>query len=177
MNTWFDWFLIGVLLCLTAGETRTAAYMESLKNTGAYTVDADVLAEIRKTFSGYFAGEPLTASTISEYYENYHYLADTHTAVGLSCAEQYLSAHPGDRTPLVVDSTASPYKFAADVYTSLTDGSKLPKDPLSALDQLSEMTGTEIPYPLRGLKERTVRFTEVIDADRMPEAVLAYCEK
>ena len=74
---------------------------------------------------------------------------------------------------MVVDSTASPYKFAADVYESL--GKTQPADPLAALDELSETTGTEIPYPLRGLGERTVRFTRVIDADELPAAVLDYC--
>ena len=34
-----------------------------------------------------------------------------------------------------------------------------------------------IPYPLRGLGERTVRFTQVIDAAQMPAAVLEYCKQ
>lgn len=78
---------------------------------------------------------------------------------------------------MVVASTASPFKFAADVYMSLTDGTKLPRDPLSALDQLAELTGADIPYPLCGLRERTVRFRETIPANAMPEAVLDFCGK
>ena len=163
------------LLCLSAGEERTAAYMDLLKNTGAYSVDADVLAEIKTNFSGFCADEAATAATIRDYFENCGYLADTHTAVALSCAEQYLATlDKSDVRPIVVDSTASPYKFAADVYTSLKGVA--PTDPLGALDDLVAATNTEIPYPLRGLGERTVRFTEVIDADQMPEAVLNYCK-
>ena len=75
---------------------------------------------------------------------------------------------------MVTVSTASPYKFAADVYASL--GNTQPNDPLVALDALSASTATEIPYPLRGLGERVVRFTEVIDAADMPRAVLDYCK-
>ncbi|MBE6653574.1 MAG: threonine synthase [Ruminococcaceae bacterium] len=162
------------LLCFSAGEERTASYMEQLKMTGAYTVDADVLSEITANFSGYFADEQATAATIKSYFEHDHYLADTHTAVALSCAEQYLSTLSAEELrPIVVDSTASPYKFAADVYESL--GKSQPADPLAALDELSIATGTEIPYPLCGLGERTVRFTTVIDADDMPAAVLDYC--
>ena len=162
------------LLCLSAGEERTADYMESLKNNGVYTVEADVLAKITKNFSGYFADEQETAKTIKTYFENYNYLADTHTAVALSCAEQYVATLETEAIrPIVVDSTASPYKFAADVYESL--GKTQPADPLAALDELCEVTNTEIPYPLRGLGERTVRFTEVIDAEDMPAAVLNYC--
>lgn len=162
------------LLCLSAGEERTAYYMECLKNTGSYTVDPEVLSKITENFSGYFADEEETAKTIREYFEKYGYLADTHTAVALSAAEQYIGTSQSDVIcPVVVDSTASPYKFAADVYTSL--GKVKPEDPLAALDALSEETNTTIPYPLCGLGNRTVRFTEVIDADDMPRAVLNYC--
>ena len=160
------------LLCFTAGEERTAAYMESLKKDGAYTVDAEVLAAINENFSGYFADETDTAATIKAYFEGYDYLADTHTAVALSAAEQYVSTL-SDVRPMVVDSTASPYKFAADVYESL--GKTQPADPLEALDELASATNTEIPYPLRGLGQREVRFTKVIDAEEMPVAVLEWC--
>ncbi len=163
------------LLCVVAGEERTAAYMDALKNTGVYTVDSAVLAEIRANFSGFFSDENATAATIRDYFENSGYLADTHTAVGLSCAEQYLATlDPTDIRPMVVDSTASPYKFAADVYASLKGVA--PSDPLGALDELANATDTEIPYPLRGLDERRVNFTQVIDADEMPEAILDYCK-
>jgi threonine synthase len=161
------------LLCLSADEDRTAAYMEDLKNKGVYSVDADVLEKITTNFSGYFADEETTAKTIQTYFEKYGYLADTHTAVALACAEQYVATLGEDVRPVVVDSTASPYKFAADVYESL--GKTQPADPLAALDELSSATGTQIPYPLRGLGERTVRFTRVIHADEMPAAVLEYC--
>ena len=163
------------LLCLSAGEERTAAYMEELKTSGAYTVDADVLDKIAANFSGYFADEAETAKTIKAYFENHGYLADTHTAVALSCAEQYVATLDASSVrPVVVDSTASPYKFAADVYESL--GKTQPADPLSALDELSVATATEIPYPLRGLAERTVRFDGVIRADEMAQAVLDWCK-
>jgi threonine synthase len=79
-------------------------------------VEADVLAAINENFSGYFADELATAATIKAYFEQYGYLADTHTAVALSAAEQYVATlESGDVRPVVVDSTASPYKFAADV--------------------------------------------------------------
>ena len=163
------------LLCLAAGEERTAAYMESLKKDGMYTVDADVLAKITENFSGYFADEAATAATVKTYFDDYGYLVDTHTAVALSAADQYLATlEPSDIRPLVVDSTASPYKFAADVYESL--GHTTPENPLAALDDLSNATKTEIPYPLRGLGLREVRFTSVIDAEDMPSAVLEYCK-
>ncbi|MBE6701842.1 MAG: threonine synthase [Ruminococcaceae bacterium] len=159
------------LIYFTAGAERTAQYMKSLSETGAYTVDPDVKQAIDASFCGFFADEETTAKTIRAFMERYHYLADTHTAVALSAAEQYIEK-TGDRKPMVVASTASPYKFASDVYTSLYD--KAPADPLAALDALSAKTATEIPYPLRGIGERKVRFTDVVPAADMWEAVKKY---
>ncbi len=159
------------LLYFMAGAEETAKYMAALKKDGKYVVSADILAKINETFVGYFADETETAATIKNTFDNNGYLADTHTAVALACAEKYRAELSGAKQ-LVVDSTASPYKFAADVLTSLTG--KKPEDPLVALDALSAYSKTDIAYPLKGLGEREVRFTEIIDAADMKEAVLTY---
>jgi threonine synthase len=106
--------------------------------------------------------------------DKYGYLADTHTAVAISAAEQYIEK-TGDKKPMIVASTASPYKFANDVYVSLYG--EHPTDPVAALDQLSARSNTEIPYPLRGIGERTVRFTDVVPSDKMWDAVVNYVNK
>ncbi len=156
------------LLYFTAGTEATAAYMKELNETGKYTVSADVKAAIDADFCGYFADESATAAVIREIWESKHYLCDTHTAVGLSAAKQYI-AKTGDDRRMVVASTASPYKFAADVLASL--GGDVPEDQLDALDALTSLTGVEIPYPLRGLAERKVRFTEVCEPAEMLDVV------
>ncbi len=162
------------LLYFAAGAEKTAAYMKSLNQTGAYTVDATTKSTIDEHFSGYFADECATAATIRETMEKFGYLIDTHTAVAVSAAQQY-QKDTGDQKPMVVASTASPYKFAADVYTSLYG--EAPSSQLAALDELCEKTGVEITYPLRGIGERTVRFTDVIKSDEMSSAMLAYLAK
>ena len=96
-------------------------------------------------------GQETTAKTIQTYFEKYGYLADTHTAVAANVLAQY-RAETGDDAVTVFVSTASPYKFAADVLVSL--GGHRPTDDLEALDKLSELTKTEITAPLRGLGER-----------------------
>ena len=159
------------LLCFTAGKAETAKYMDDLSAKGVYEVSDDVKAKIGETFKGYFADETETAATINKYYNDYGYLADTHTAVALSSADKYI-AESGDNTPMVVASPASPYKFASDVCKSL--GMEKPADDMDALDMLSEFSKTEISYPLRGLSERPVRFTRVIDAAEMLDVVKEY---
>ena len=106
-----------------------------------------------------------------KYYDEYGYLADTHTSVALDCAEQYIN-ETGDKNKIIVASTASPYKFAADVYKSITN--KSASSDTNALDELSALTSTEVTYPLRGLTERKVNFDTVIEANDMLEAVYKF---
>jgi len=162
------------LLAYTAGKEATAKYMDDLATKGVYEVSADVKAKIAENFKGFFADESETAETINAYYTKYGYLPDTHTAVALCAAEKYI-AESGDNTPMVVASTASPYKFAADVCCSL--GLKKPEDDMDALNMLADYTNTKITYPLRDLDKREVRFTEVIDAADMLNAVKKYADK
>lgn len=159
------------LLAFTAGKEKTNEYMTSLSEKGVYSVSPDVKARIDESFKGYFADEDACSATIKKYFYEYGYLADTHTAVGLCCAEQYL-AETADSTPMVVASTASPYKFASDVCKSL--GVQKPDDDLAALELLSKTTGTDISYPLRDLDKREVRFTSTVDPSQMLDAVKEY---
>ena len=67
-----------------------------------------------------------------------------------------------------------PYKFAADVYTSL--GMEAPEDALQSQELLSSHTGTQIPYPLVGLGERTVRFDKTVESAAILEEVLRFAD-
>ncbi len=161
------------LLALTAGKEATAVYMSDLAKKGAYEVSGDVKARIDDSFCGYYADEKETADIIKKYFNEYNYLADTHTSVALCAAEKYI-AETGDDTPMIVASTASPYKFAADVCASL--GLEKPEDDLDALDMLVGATNTSIPYPLCGIADRKVRFTATVKAEDMLDAVKAYID-
>ena len=158
------------LLYLKTGTAETAAYMQSLSKCGRYEITPEAKASINADFTGYFCDEENTVRVIRETFENAQYLIDTHTAVGLSAAQQYI-AETGDTTKMIVDSTASPYKFASNVLRSLTGNA--PADEFEALEELSRVTGTEIPAPLASLKTKTVRFTEIIDPAEMLVKTLA----
>ncbi|MBQ5389758.1 MAG: threonine synthase, partial [Clostridia bacterium] len=147
-------------------------FMRELNETGKYTLDAETKAKIDENFFGYFCDEEDTAKTIRETFEANGYLCDTHTAVGLSCAKQYAAEHGGNK--IVLASTASPYKFANDVYTALTG--KKATDELCALRELAAYSGTEIPAPLADIDKREVRFTKTIDACDMPADVLSFAD-
>ena len=156
------------LLFTVAGQSKTLEYMTSLNTLGKYTVDADILAEIQKSFVGIFTGEEETKKTIYNTYKNKNYLIDTHTAVAMNAAERYISTYEAERKVLVV-STASPYKFARDVYSSLVS-SDIPED-LEAPAALSDLTGTDIPMPLASLLQKTILHADTIGKEDMDNAV------
>ena len=133
------------LLFTVCGAERTAAFMRELNESGRYDVGADILAKINESFIGYFTGEEECAKTIKRTYKNENRLIDTHTSVAVSAAKRFMSDYK-TAEPMLVVSTASPYKFASDVLASLT-GEK-PEDDLEAPKMLSELTGVEIPMPL-----------------------------
>ena len=159
------------LLYFTAGAEKTASYMKQLAECGVYTVSDDVKALISENFEGYFADQNSTRKTLEHFYKDYGYLADTHTSVALDCAEQYI-AKTNDTKKMIVASTASPYKFAADVYEALAH--KPASADTGALDDLSALTDTEISYPLRNLAERKINFDAVIESADMLKAVYEF---
>ena len=145
--------------------------MNTLAKTGKYTVDSGVKAKIDESFAGLFCDEQNCAATIRKYFEKYDYLADTHTAVALYCAKEY-AKKSGQNRKIIVASTASPYKFATDVYKSIT-GKSAASD-TAALDVLRDLSGVEIPYPLRNITERKVIFAKTVDKNQMLEEVYRF---
>lgn len=159
------------LLYLVAGSSETASYMKQLNEKGVYKVSDEIMARIKADFCGYFCDEEKTAATIKDIYTSYNYLSDTHSAVAISAAKQYLSdAKDGAAKRIIIASTASPYKFASSVYEAIKN-EKAPEGP-QALDALCELTGVPITAPLAGIDKRTVRFTRVIESSDMPAVTL-----
>ncbi len=162
------------LLYVMTGPEKTAFYMDSLAKTGRYALPEEEFRRISKTFSGYFASEQETFAAIRSVYLEKGYLMDTHTAVGYTAVMKHKNAR-GSKRKVLLASTANPYKFAADVLRAVNIAA--PEDPLLALNELSKTTGTPIHPALSGILSKTVRFSDVTDADLMRKTVLAFAEK
>ena len=104
-------------------------------------------------------------------YDKYGYLCDTHTAVAISVYEDY-KAKTGDALPVVIASTASPYKFSASVLSAF--GKAPSNDEFETVNQLSELTGTVPPTPIKALRGKEVRFNNLCTPETMDDAVLKY---
>ncbi len=162
------------LLYVTLGTEKTAKYMEELAKNGKYALSDEDFAKISKDFIGYSADEAETARTIRDVYENKNCLIDPHTAVAYSATERYMKANKAERRILTV-STASAYKFAADVYASLS-GTR-PLDEFMALSMLEALTSEPIPAPLRELDKKEAIHTSVIEKAAMKDAVSAFAKE
>ena len=95
---------------------------------------------------------------------------DPHTAVAGHVLREY-RMKTGDDTPSVIVSTASPYKFAADVLNALT-GCNAGRNPFAASEEIQKLTGIPMPEQVRKLRELPVRHTAECDRDKMGQAVL-----
>ena len=148
------------LLYFIAGAEKTTQYMKDLNEKGVYTVASAVLDVIKSEFSAYCCNEEDCAKTINATFDKYSYICDPHTAVAVKAALDFVKdENTGFKN--IVASTASPYKFAADVLVSL--GKEEPEDMKEVLDTLSEITKTDVPAPLATLFGKSVRFTKSVE--------------
>lgn len=157
------------LLGATAEQVRT--YMQSLAQTGRYTVSEPLRRAVQAEFSCGFCTDAEAAETIARCFRTHDYLLDTHTAVAETVLSAY-RAETGDQTPTVVASTASPFKFCTSVLSAL--GVTEHRPGTGVLAQLSEVTGRPVPKPLAELERKAVRFDAVTAAEAMPRAVTEF---
>ena len=153
------------LLAHLAGPEKVRQWMADLFDTGSYTVDADTLAMLQKDFACGCATDAEGAQEIRSRFEEDHYLCDTHTAVAFHVAERCRTC-----APMVVLSTASPFKFPRDVLAALGRG--VPDSDFDAMCALTQATGCEAPRSLSALDSLPVRFTEVIRPEDIRTAAL-----
>ena len=75
----------------------------------------------------------------------------------------------------MVASTASPYKFAKNVYGALFGDNNF--DELEILTELSAKTESKIPTPLFELDKKEIKFNGVTDSNNMLSEVMNFIEK
>ena len=155
-----------LLYHVTGSDAEVAGLMKSLNETGSYTVRPETLAAIRESFDCGWSSEEQVAGEIRARYEKDGYLCDTHTAVAFHVAAQ----KKRDGVPMVVLSTASPFKFPRDVLAAL--GETAPESDFATMAALTAKTGAAAPASLRELDKLPVRFNTVIEPAEIRAAAL-----
>ncbi|MBQ4600973.1 MAG: threonine synthase [Oscillospiraceae bacterium] len=160
-----------LLYLMSGGDTAlVASLMERLNTEGCYTVPEALKSAIEQEFWADCCDDAGARSAICRVWENHGYLCDPHTATGWAVAESY-SRQTGDSRPMVVLSTASPYKFPAAVLEAI--GGSMDGDEFDQMQTLQTVTGCPIPENLADLRGKPERHTGVIAKEEMLGYVLS----
>ena len=147
-------------------------WMNQLATQGWYQISKDALDRLQSLFYGGFADRTDTAKSIKEAFEKHGYLLDPHSAVGYSVLQKYRE-ETGDRTPTVLASTASPFKFNRAVLDAIgRDISH--KDEFSLLQELSSIIGQAVPSKLAELKFLPEIHQDVCEKEGMAKVILKF---
>jgi len=143
-------------------------WMDQLARTGRYEVSERVKRQLDREFSAGCCDDVQAQAEIGRLWREKKYLIDPHTAVAMHVLEEY-RARTGDKTPALVASTASPFKFGPAVMEAI--GVERPSRGVESIEQLSKATGLAAPAPLAALAGKPVRFDAVTEKEDMAEQV------
>ena len=137
--------------------------MNDLENKGRYQVSDDVLKSIHDDFYCGYATDSEIEQSIKQVYQNDHYLMDPHTAVGYKVMRDYQKT--GDTTPIILLSTASPFKFTRVVAKAILKD--VPSDDQMLMEKLAQATNLPIPKNLAAVWNLPILHQDVIAKDEM----------
>ena len=143
------------------------ALMDALEREKHYEVSLKIKEGLKHFYGGYATVEE-TNETIGRMYRDHGYLIDTHTAVAYKVYEDY-AKETGDKTPTVIASTASAYKFADSAAYSI--GLPEEENGFAYVKALAAETGVRVPRALKDLDKKPIRHSGVITTGQMIGAV------
>jgi threonine synthase len=152
-------------------EELISSLMHSLNSAGVY----NITGEMRDRLSGFYGGYAVESEifkSIGQLYKETGYVMDTHTSVAYTVSKKYIS-ETGDNRPILIASTASPFKFTRSVCSALripTEG----KSDFELINILSEKTELPVPDGLKGIDKRPVIHKTVIEKEDIKSTVLNF---
>lgn len=148
---------------------QCAKFMAALTKDGEYMITDAMKAELSEFF-GAFGSEEETAVKIKEVYDKEGYVMDTHTAVAAVAYDKYKAATGDDKTPTVIASTASPYKFTRSVMDAI-DPAYDAEDDFELVDELNKVSKTAIPKAIEEIRTAPVLHDTVCETAAMEDEV------
>ena len=148
---------------------QCAKFMAALTKDGEYVITDAMKAELSEFF-GAFGSEEETAVKIKEVYDKEGYVMDTHTAVAAVAYDKYKAATGDDKTPTVIASTASPYKFTRSVMDAI-DPAYDAEDDFELVDELNKVSKTAIPKAIEEIRTAPVLHDTVCETAAMEDEV------
>ena len=144
--------------------------MQKLSSEGRYEINTEMLGKLQSGFAAGCCDDDSSIETIGKVFRDHSYLMDPHTAVAWNVCSSFMESFGPE--PVVVLSTASPYKFPAACLRAL--GEQPENDEFAVMRRLNEISGVPVPKNLAGLESAEVLHTDVISKEDMLGYVLAY---
>ena len=163
-----------LLYHLTGDTMRVNGWMEMLAADGLYDVGVGMLQRVQNYFWADWSDDEKTKETIREVYDKTHYVLDPHTAVAWAAADAY-RRKTDDMRPMVIVSTASPYKFNDSVLEALGEAAE-GKNPFELLDALEAKNEVKAPKGLTMLKDAKVLHETCCEKDGMENVVFDFAK-
>lgn len=152
-------------------SAKIRGWMDNLHKLGRYTIDDKSRHILQEKFWADYSLDGETQKTIKEVWHRHKYLLDTHSAVAVNVYEKYLAA-TGDQTPVVIASTASPFKFGRSVAEALFKVNN-DDDEFAILQKLADYTKNKIPPAIEQLPDKKIRHQTVCAIEQMDGALMS----
>ena len=149
-------------------DVKTKELMEQLTKKGKYSIDDNEKMKL-SDFVGKYATEEQTSEIIKYVYDKSEYLIDTHTAVAAYAAYEY-KRETLDEHPMMIVSTASPYKFTRSVMNSL-DLSYDKMTDFELVDEMKKVSEVDIPNAIEEIRKAKVLHKTVCGKNDMEKVV------
>lgn len=147
---------------------QCAKFMNALTTDGAYEITKEMRDQLSEFFGAY-ATEEETMEKIKQVYDAQNYVLDTHTAVASVAYDKYVK-DSGDKTPAVIASTASPYKFTRSVMNAI-DIKYDEKSDFELVDELHRISGVAVPNAIEEIRTAPILHDTVCETAQMEEEV------
>ena len=147
---------------------KNTAFMKALNGEGRYEITEE-MKERLEDFCGGYASEEETAATIRTLWKETGYVVDTHTAVAACVYHKYLE-ETGDRTPAVIASTASPFKFTRSVMNAIGEKYNAMTD-FELVDELSRLAKVTVPFAIQEIRTAPIVHNHVCEKEKMQQTV------
>ncbi|MDG5815045.1 threonine synthase [Chitinispirillales bacterium ANBcel5] len=145
---------------------KVLKWYNQLQDRGEFKVDEETFETMRAVIEASWVDEPAVLETIGEVYKQSGYVLDTHTAVAFAASRKVKK----DAVPVIIASTASPFKFSGDVLQGLNKG-EAAEDEFESVRKLHELSKMNIHRAVDGLKEKRINHGLVISKGEMGKVV------
>jgi threonine synthase len=144
---------------------QVKSWYDLLNKNGSFRVSPSIKRLMDDLICAGWVDEQKVLDTIADVYHSRKIVIDTHTAVAVAVGKEL--GDPG--IPMIIASTASPYKFSCDVLKGIKGDSV--NSEFEAIKEIALLSGTAVHRAVDNLQEREIRHNKVIDIKSMKISV------